>query len=390
VSRLSLAFALVLAGAAAACNPTKLKLGYCHADNDCKTGEKCNADTRMCEAMDASTDSPQTGDALDATDVRDGADARDGSDVHEVAPPRCPKDISCADGGYDGSAGVCEADAGVCVECLVDSDCAAKPTSPICEAHLCRPCKADSECKTGPGVCMAHQDGRCATDDETIYVKNAAGCSNTAGAGGTLAAPYCLSQDGINAVTAARALVVMRGPDALTEWAVSTAPAAPITVVGQTNATVNPGARVGVRVSGGKVYVRDLKVSSGANVGIVAETGADVTLNRCTVATNTKGGILVDGANFDITNTTVTGNGPGDDAGAAWGGLRLKNLSTISKKSLGFLSVMSNNQVGVSCAGSVDATSVLVSGSSGGVEISPSCGFMSCGAAVTATCGAQP
>ena len=172
---------------------------------------------------------------------------------------------------------------------------------------------------------MFHQDGHCATDLETIYVKNAAGCATTAGAGGTLAVPYCLSQDGINAVVLGRSLVVMRGPDALTEWAVATAPAAAITVVGQSGAAINPGARVGVRVSAGKVYVRDLKVSNGSNIGVVAETGAELTMNHCAIAANTKGGILVDAANFDITNTTVTGNGPGDDAGAAWGGLRLKN-----------------------------------------------------------------
>ena len=86
----------------------------------------------------------------------------------------------------------------------------------------------------------------------------------------------------------------------------------------------------------------------------------------------------------------MTGNGPGDDAGAAWGGLRLKNLLTTGKKSLGFLSVMNNNQVGVSCAATVDAASVLVTGSAGGVEVSQSCSFTSCGTAVTATCGAQP
>ncbi len=106
----------------------------------------------------------------------------------------------CADGGYDGSPGVCEADAGICVQCLTDGDCSQDPTKPICEGHLCRPCKADAECKTGPGVCMFHQDGHCATDLETIYVKNAAGCTMTPGAGGALAMPYCLSQDGINAV----------------------------------------------------------------------------------------------------------------------------------------------------------------------------------------------
>jgi hypothetical protein len=385
VRRLSVV--LALAFVAVACNPKSLKPGYCHTVNDCKSGEKCNGDTRKCEAMMTTDGSVEHAEA--GVDGPDAIDGRDASDVAEAPPPTCrTQPMLCADGGYDGSPGVCEVEAGVCVECLGDGDCSQDPTKPVCEGHLCRPCKTDAECKGGPGVCMSHQDGHCATDDETIYVKNAAGCTMTAG-GGTLAVPYCLSQDGINAVVPGRALVVMRGPDALTEWTVATGPAAAITVVGQSGATVNPGARAGVRVSAGKVYVRDLKVSSGSNVGVAAETGAELTMDHCAVVANTKGGILVDAANFDITNTTVTGNGPGDDAGAAWGGLRLKNLLTTGKKSLGFLSVTNNNQVGVSCSESVDAAGVLVTGSAGMVEVSQSCNFKSCGNTVTATCGAQ-
>jgi hypothetical protein len=119
-------------------------------------------------------------------------------------------------------------------------------------------------------------------------------------------------------------------------------------------------------------------------------------MRACTIQNNVGvsgvggGGIFVDAANFDIRNTTVMGNGPGDDMGASWGGLRLKNLTAVTRKTLELLTVMNNNQLGVSCAGSVDASGVSVSGSAGGVEISPSCGFGSCGPAVPPTCGAQP
>ncbi len=386
MSRLSFAFTLMLT--TAACNPKSLKDGYCNTRSDCKNGEKCNLDTRMCESMDASVDSPEGGDVLDSADGRDGADGRD---VHEVPPPRCPETIACADGGYDGSAGVCEPDAGVCVQCLYDGDCSRDPTTPVCDGHVCRPCKADAECKNGPGVCMFHQDGRCATDDETIYVKNAGGCTMTPGAGGLASVPYCLSQDGINAVVQGRALVVMRGPDALTEWAVATAPMVAITVVGQSSATVNPGARVGVRVSAGQVYIRDLKVSSGSNVGVVAETGAELVMNHCAVAANTKGGILIDGAAFDIENTTITNNGPSADL--SWGGIRLQTLLATGSARLNLLTITGNNPSGVSCSpvASVapSATGVLATANTSG-DVSPTCGFMSCGTTVTATCGAQP
>lgn len=411
MSRLTIAFALVLA--AVACNPTKLKPGYCNFNSDCDSG-MCNPDTRKCYTMDAGVDKPEVGDALDATDGTnsgDGADARDGSDVHEVAPPRCPDTISCADGGYDGSAGVCEEDAGICVQCLKNSDCAGNSKTPICEARLCRACKADSECPD-PMICLA--DGHCATAGEVVYVEfNANGCP---GANGTAGSAFCTPNEGVARLTAAQNVLAIRGATA-DRMTLNTGSIAPV-IIGKAGASIPATAATAIQVSSDVVLIRDLLVTGGiaagskgvavagastkltlSNVqvnlttdglGIQADTGAQLTMDHCSVTNNKRGGILVDGASFDIKNTTITGNGPGDDAGASWGGLRLKNLPATGKKSLGFLTVMSNNQVGVSCMASVDATSVLVSGSSGGVDISPSCNFTSCGTAVTATCGAQP
>lgn len=373
----------------AACNPKSLRPGYCHTDKDCTMGKTCNPKTLMCWDRDASTDgeAKDGGDAMDGADAMDGGDAMDGADAKdaEVAPPppRCPTTLDCADGGYDGSAGVCVVEAGVCVECLVDGDCASKPKTPICENQRCRACKADSECKSGPGVCMFHQDGHCATDAETIYVKNATGCSMNGG--GTKDSPYCNSQDGLSAV-GTRTLVVMRGPDALTEWTVPTAPVAPVTVVGQSNATVNPGARIGIRVSAGSIYIRDLKVSMGSNIGVIAETGADLTMDHCTVSNNTKGGIFVDGANFDIKNTTVTGNGPSADL--TWGGIRVQTLLGTGNAKLKLLTVQMNNPSGVSCSGPISGDGVSATQNVSG-DISMTCGFMSCGAPAPPTCGAQ-
>lgn len=407
MSRLTLAFVLVLA--AVACNPTKLKPGYCNFNSDCASG-KCDPDTRMCKTTDAGVDSPDVGDALDATDGTDSRDGADGSDVHEVAPPRCPDTISCADGGYDGSAGVCEEDAGICVQCLKDSHCAG-PKTPICEGRLCRACKADTECPD-PMICMA--DGHCATAGEVVYVEfNANGCP---GANGTAGSAFCTPNEGVARLTAAQNVLVIRGATA-DRMTLNTGSIAPV-IIGKAGASIPATAATAIQVSSDVVLIRDLLVTGGiaagskgiaatgsstkltlSNVqvnlttdglGIQADAGAQLAMDRCSVMNNKRGGILVDGAGFDIKNSAITGNGPGDDAGAAWGGLRLKNLVAAGKKSLGFLTVMSNNQVGVSCSGSVDATSVLVSGSSGGVDISPSCGFTSCGTAVTATCGAQP
>jgi hypothetical protein len=365
-------FALAVACVAIACNPKSLRPGFCHVRSDCPSGMTCNMKFR-CEVM---------GDGS-----ADGSEAGDGGDAE--VPFRCTGNGQCRDGG----ANVCERDAGVCVECLEDGDCP-DTTRPICNlsARTCERCTTDSQCLAkvpNPGICMFHQDGRCATDSETIYVKNSAGCTMTAGSGGTLAAPYCLSQDGINTVVQGRSLIVMSGPDALTEWSVMTAPAEPVTVVGQSAATVSPGARIGVRISAGNVSIRKLAVSGGTNVGVVVDGSAELHMNGCTIQGNTKGGIFVDGAAFDITNTTIAANGPGDDMGAAWGGLRIKNPPANDPKTLQFLTVQNNNQVGVSCSGPVSGMGIIASGNAGGVEISPSCGFPSCGAP-SLTCGAQP
>jgi hypothetical protein len=408
-------FALVLALVACGCNPTSLKSGYCHKDGDCPS-KVCNMDTRMCVPVDAPVESPmdasvetaEVGDGGDVADAHDGGDARDASDARD-APLKCPE-ISCADGGYDGSPGVCELEAGVCVECLVDGDCTRKSTAPICEARACRACKADAECP-GPAICMT--DGHCAASTEVIYVEfNSNGCP---GASGSATAPYCTPNMGVDHLMTGQNVLVIRGATA-DRLTLGTTGVNPV-IVGKNGASIPATAATAIQVSSDVVLIRDLlvtggtaagskgvvatgslatlklsnvQVSLGTGLGVQADSGALLVMDHCTVTSNNKGGIFVDGANFDLKNTTVTGNGPGDDMGAAWGGLRLKNLSTVVKKSLQLLTVMGNNQVGVSCSGSVDASGVLVSASSGGVDISPSCNFNSCGTAATATCGAQP
>jgi hypothetical protein len=315
----------------------------------------------------------------------------------------------CADGGYDGSPGVCEADAGICVQCLMDSHCAGSPKTPICDARLCRACKTDAECPD-PTICMA--DGHCATVDEVMFVEfNSNGCP---GATGRSTNPYCLPNDAVTRIASGKNVIVIRGPvaDRLT---LNTTGFSPV-VIGKNSASIPATAAIAIQVLSDTVLIRDLtvtggtaatskgiivsgattaltlsnvQVSLGTGLGIQADTGAQLTMDHCTVSGNNKGGVLIDGATFDLKNVTVTANGPGDDMGAAWGGLRIKNLAT-GKRSLDMLTVTNNNQVGVSCAASVDATRVLVSGSAGGVEISPSCQFNSCGTSVTASCGAQP
>jgi hypothetical protein len=375
-----LAIASVVSALALAC--TKKNPKYCDETTPCPNGATCNTQTNACNAVDGGMDAQDA--SSDAKDASDGGDARF----------RCTLPSQCADGGPDGAAAVCEVEAGLCVECVTDADCKAT-ARPICDLalHTCGACTTDAQCAakdpTGPGVCMSHQDGRCAADAETIYVKNATGCVTTAAVNaGTKAVPYCYPQNGVDAVDATRRLVVMSGPTDLRPWTLAVS-GSQVSVVGQAAVTIAPGADVGIHLSAGSLYVRGLRVRNGSLAGVVADGGSDLQMDHCSVESNVGGGIFVDGASFDIVNTTVTGNGPGDDMGASWGGLRLKNLLTSGDKNLRLLTVQSNNQVGVSCSGSVSGMNVLATMNTGGVDVSPTCGFTPCTADAGTTCGAQ-
>jgi hypothetical protein len=301
----------------------------------------------------------------------DGGDGGDGADEPKFTCNQCEA----------GANNVCDMDASRCVECLIDDDCRGAvsinkvcdpsnftcvgcladsdckvATKPICNKTIltCESCSTDAQCAAkvpNPGICMFHQDGRCATDEETIYVRYSSGCAMALGSGGTRATPYCLSQLGIDAVSQAQSLVVLQGPDPLTEWAVAAVPQAPITVVGQASATINPGARVGVRVSAGTVHIRALKIASGSNTGVVADSGADLRLDGCVVESNAKGGVQIDGAAFDITNTVIAKNGSTATPGCGgWAGACFNNVLGAPR----FLNntVLANVGTGVACSGS--------------------------------------
>jgi hypothetical protein len=60
-------------------------------------------------------------------------------------------------------------------------------------------------------------------------------------------------------------------------------------------------------VSGGTIYIRDLTVTGGSP-GITADSGNILRLDHVSVSNNTAGGILLNGAGFEITDTTVNNN----------------------------------------------------------------------------------
>jgi hypothetical protein len=147
---------------------------------------------------------------------------------------------------------------------------------------------------------------------------------NGCGADGTMAQPACSLDAARPLINGNRRLVLVHGPVEGFDW---TLPAGgPVSIIGQ-SATVSGGARVGARFSGtGEVYMRDMTVSYSMLQGIVAGQGTTLRLDRMTVQTNGGGGILLDRARFDIRNTLVSDNGPGQFGPQIfWGGILVQS-----------------------------------------------------------------
>jgi hypothetical protein len=244
---------------------------------------------------------------------------------------------------------------------------------------------------------MANIDGHCATDAEAVYVQNIAGCSSTT-SGGTAVAPFCLAQTGVNsAVANVKPLVVLAGTLAA---GFSVATPGVMTIVGK-NAVITPAAFTdGIAMSSGEVYLRNLTVRGSAstgsqsNPGVSAASGGLLHMDTCVVSDNTGGGILLNGAAFDLKNTTVSGNGPGRTGTTSWGGILVNALPPSgSTASLNLVTVRNNDGGGLICAGSIQGTGVVATGNTNALlgQLDSNCGgFTSCSASDGgATCGAQ-
>jgi hypothetical protein len=237
---------------------------------------------------------------------------------------------------------------------------------------------------------MAHQDGRCASEAETIYVQQTATCVTTADpTAGSATTPFCGLDKGAVALSATRRLFVVRGTVQGTAWTLQgTATDPQISIVGQQTATLAGGASPGLRVVAADVYVRDLVVTLSAEIGVSASGGSKLRLERVRIDTNRGGGLLVDGSAFDVRNTTVVGNGPGLLPGdISWGGIRVQNLPAGGQAKFDRVTVQGNLGPGLLCMTAVEGVAVSASGNST-TDIGPTCGINSCGAP-SATCGAM-
>jgi hypothetical protein len=247
-------------------------------------------------------------------------------------------------------------------------------------------------------VCLGHLGGRCATDADTIYAGSigTAACSDSAANAGSVQAPYCSARLAVGAAKAkSRPVVVLTGPLAASSPAIT----ANLSLVGKSGAVITPEPFTdALTITSGEVYLRNLTIkgsaSSSTGIGIHAApiSGSTVTLHmeRCAVRDNSGGGILLNGAGFDLKNTQVTGNGPGTFGGStSWGGILVNNPPSSGLRSLGLLSIQTNDGGGLSCTSGIQGTGVLSQGNTNTVgQIGTACAVTACTPA-SATCGAQ-
>ena len=373
---------------------------FCSAQNACVScagvvavdgGAGCSGTTPVCNAS--------TGSCVECVQNSDCPTAGKGFCVqHKCVGCDVPgATASPSSGGSDGgtaTAGACTSSkpvcvpsssasskAGQCVGCAGDTDC--KGTKPICDtatAFTCGACTSDLQCANkgvGPGICMFvqtgtfPQDGRCASEDETIYVQNSSGCS---GGGGTAVSPFCQPQLAINAVSSSKRVIVMSGTAALGEWNASLGAASqPVYVVGRNNPTVSVGAaNIGIHIVSGAVYIRGITVqgsgTSAVNPGIVVDSGAILGLDRCTLTGNAGGLLVNDGAGFDIAISVFVQNQSGSVGAAVFGGAYLgSSTATTLPHRFWFNTVADNQQFGVACTSKTQALDgCLLSGDAGG------------------------
>ena len=241
---------------------------------------------------------------------------------------------------------------------------------------------------------MSHQDGRCADDAETVYVQAVSACSDSSGAGGskpaagTSAAPLCTLQAATSALSGMADLVVVRGTVTGATAAFAVPAKKKLSVIGQMTAFIaGGGTSPAFHLASGEAYLRDLKLTTAASIGCQADAGSLLRLDHVTVTGNVGGGILLDGAAFEIRNSTVSNNGAGVMGAVTWGGIFANNPPAAGPKTLDLLTVQSNLSPGITCSSAITGTGILASSNLGGDVIS-TCGFAPCTAA-SASCGAR-
>lgn len=234
---------------------------------------------------------------------------------------------------------------------------------------------------------MSHQDGRCATDAETIYVENSVGCATTVdSSSGTATKPYCSTYVALGALSATRRLMVVRGSVGGFGYSSS---AGQLTVVGQLNAGLFPGNDPGTSSclalnTKADVYIRDIACNTNYNATAITASSSTIHLLRVVVF-NSGGGILLSDSNYEIIDSIFSNNQSGMLGTARFGGIIVDNPPATGLKVLKNITFKDNNNpTDITCSAAISATGIYAPDG----KVGASCGITTC-SSPSASCGSS-
>jgi hypothetical protein len=208
---------------------------------------------------------------------------------------------------------------------------------------------------------MSHQDGRCATDTETVYVENRPMCSLVPTTGGTSTVPFCSPQAGIGAAGGAKRLIVLRGTTPFVPFDVALNPGE-ISVISKDGAIIDHGAAIGIHLTRGQLYVRGVTVGAGSGPGVVADGGSVsvLRLDRCQIL-GSGGGLLINNAGYEIVNTVIANNNEAlvPPTGPTYGGVYLRSAAG-ALTTFRYNTIVGNQNIGLQCFGPYATSSLIL------------------------------
>ena len=264
------------------------------------------------------------------------------------APESCSLSDPC-------TTGVCKEPPGVCVQCLVNTDC---PTAtPICNptTNRCETCSKHADCASA--VCL--DNGTCSAKDPVLYVNSSTG-ANTGTC--TFDAP-CATVSFALAVTPMRSIVKIDGT--ITETSELTFNNRDIVIYGETtpqsivrrtngneivridgtsavsiyglqlsDATGNNGHAISILGgSTGAITLKRVRLANNGGLGLNAVGSGSLHLSQSNVFSNASGGINIENMHtLDITSNFFTNNGSAAiTTGSEKGGVRVTANRMTSK-----------------------------------------------------------
>jgi hypothetical protein len=270
------------------------------------------------------------------------------------------------------STGHCKLDQMICVQCLENAHCM-MATAPTCNlmTNTCGPCTKHTDCASN--ACLP--TGVCGTDAEVAYLAPQAGTDNTnctkaekctvfSKALATMKPYIKVEGTSTEAIQINRAVVILGDTS-------------PRSKFGKTSGTI-------VEATGsGAVTIYDMEINGAANqtIGVSIPTGQTVTLtlDRCIVARNGAGGVIVNsgtlalvnsrvdsnlgggiqvngtGTKYTIVNNFIGVNGLDVGVPSAFGGVELNTGTTMGNKfdfnTVAFNKSDGNRAAGIDCGG---------------------------------------